>query len=298
MRVDSAKVKALCDRYLNAVVRKDIRYVPFLNVVLVTFARMQGYVNDDRGRRLGQLPEGDMVYWIPTIAFRAWLGVPIPSHLALFPYRLYVDSAYGLSAGREALGLFKNFATFEGGEDPSKPVFRMNVLGFDRADPERVGGMLPLVHTSPCAPCAHGQGRFEDAGAFVREGFRALRGDLCATGSSTPGRHIEPSLAARAVEFAVGLVQPQMKVVSLKQFRDVSDPLRACLQQVVEVETTVNGLEDGGFLTETYDMHFHAVVTDTLVRDLGIELEDGVQRGVFGFWARATFTMGSGVVVR
>jgi hypothetical protein len=297
VKVDPKKVQALCDKYLNSVVRKDIKYYTFLDRIIVTFAKMQGYVNKDDGTKIGQLPEGDMVFWIPTLAVKIWFGIPFPSHIATFPYRLYVDSAYGLSSGREALGLFKNYAEFQGGNDIQNPQVTLNVLGFKTENPDKLGGMLPLLtieRSQPSNSSDSGQNKevltFASPEECLQQAWKALRG---------PGNaHVVKGLLEKLLEFVVDLVQPEIKSVSLKQFRDIADPTKACLQQIIEVESTVNDFEAGGFLQGGYNFVFHPVATDSLAQDLGIELENGVQKDVPGFWVRSQFTMGSGVVIR
>jgi hypothetical protein len=216
----------------------------------------------------------------------------------MFPYRLYVDSAYGLCSGREALGFFKNFASFKSGDDPSQPDFSMSVLGFRAKDPNKLGEMLPLVQ---CVPSG-GQNKstsvdqinstvqFNNKKDALTHMMHALKG---------PGNsNVASGTLDKILEFVIDLIQPEIKCVSLKQFRDVSDPSRACLQQVVEVESQVTDFQSGGFYDQSYDLHFHPVISDTLVEDLGIELENGVQKNVWGFWAKAVFNMGSGTVIR
>ena len=134
-------------------------------------------------------------------------------------------------------------------------------------------------------------GRFLDSASCLAGALGAIRGE--------GNGNMMPELIARLVDFVVDIAQPKVRVVSLKQIRDVAEPGRACLRQVVELGTTVTDFSEGGFYGGTFDLAFHPVFTDRLAHDLGIILEEGgIQREVGGFWARATFTMGEGTVIR
>src|SRR5690348_12918926 len=97
VKADYQKLHAACDKYLNAPLKGKYRYVPFMPYIIMTYAYIQGYATTDSMQIMGQLPENDLVIWVPTICLKLLGPVPLPSHFAWFPYRLYVDSAYGLA---------------------------------------------------------------------------------------------------------------------------------------------------------------------------------------------------------
>ncbi len=288
---DLSKLEETCNKYLNFNPNSPVTYKPFSPFILATFAFLQGYVNKEDSIAIGQLPENDLVFWVPTIAWKSILGVDVPTHLAMFPYRLFVDSPYGLCSGREALGFFKNFAQFEGEPNPTNPYFGMKLLGFKKPDPNSVGGYYDFVQCLPNVEPS--QEVSVNSSATVRDQIlKQFKKNL----------NPNDSIQNKVIELLTDWLQPTVKCVSVKQFRDISRPDLACYQTRVEVDSEVTDFKAAHLFEGDIRLKFHPLYTETLVRDLGIKLqfpkegneEAGYAKSLVTFWADATFNMGTG----
>lgn len=289
VQVDIAKIRAICDRYLNNVLDNDIKYYPFLSVVQMTYAKLEGYATDDKRQRMGLLPEDDLVFWIPTIAVRQVFGIPIPTHLAMFPYRLYVNSAYGLSSGRETYGFNKTIGEFSGSTDVENPDIEMKTLGFKTFDPNRQGELLPLFRLKRVKEGSGSPRSFDKSEDVWAELWKFLL--------DVDRKNVVTELMEAVAKFIVNTIHPETCSVSIKQYRDVSNPLRACLQQVIEAKTRIDRFDGGGLIDGEYELEISDIASEPIAKDLGIVLTDGKQRGLRGLWVKTAFTMEVGKVI-
>lgn len=288
IKVDPAKIRKVCDRYLNEVLNNEYKYLPFLSVVLLSYAKIVGYALDDRQQKMGLLPENDLVIWIPTIAVRYFLGIPVPTHLAMFPYRLYVDSAYGLSAGREVFGFQKTYADFSPVAAITQPDVVVKTLAFPTFQPESYGQMVPTISIRQRGEVEKGEA-FSDGDACWTAFLQFLLGaDRC---------HLVADGLGVVAKFVTEVFKPQTCSVSIKQVRDVEFPLKAALQQVIEARTQIDQFFGGGLLRGEHQIDFAALASDPFVQDLGIELVHGQQTVGLGFWVSLGFTMDLGKVI-
>lgn len=292
VKVDPKKIEAVIDTYLNKNLKGSVQYLPFLSVILMTYAKLTGYVSDDQGKNMGQLPEDDLVFWIPVLAVKKFLGIPIPSHIAMFPYRLYVNSPYGLCSGREVYGFRKTAGTFIGPEDYKNPEMQLNVLGFKTYDPNQSGQDFPLLKlTLASSKCETNDASFSCHEDHQRALFKGLIAEK--------NQNILPDILEDFIKFIVDWFHPETTSVSLKQFRDVVDPSRSCLQQIIEAKTEVTAFYSGGFIPGTYRLEINHLVSEPLAEHLGILLDEkGGQDLSQGFWVNSAFIMKNGVIIQ
>ena len=288
IKVDPAKIRKVCDRYLNEVLNNEYRYLPFLSVALLSYAKIIGYALDDRQQQMGLLPENDMVIWIPTIALRYFLGIPVPTHLAMFPYRLYVDSAYGLSAGREVFGFQKTYADFSPVAAITEPDVVVKTLAFPTYQPASNGQLVPTISIKQRGEVQQGES-FSDGAACWTAFLKFLLGpERC---------HLVLEGLGGAAKFVTEVFKPEVCAVSIKQVRDVEFPLKAALQQVIEARSKIDQFFAGGLLRGEHQIDFAELASDPFVQDLGIELVNNQQTVGLGFWVSLGFTMELGKVI-
>ena len=187
---------------------------------------------------MGQLPEDDMVIWIPLVAVEKKFGIPIPQKICMFPYRLYVNSAYGLSSGREIYGFRKTIGEFIEPQNYKDPEFTVKTLGFETFNKDKMGEMLPLFQLTK-ASANESCRDFKDLDDCFQE--------ILATALGSNGENIITDGIQDLASFVVKWTKPTGSSVALKQFRDVSNPLKACYQEVIEAPTQILALNEGGF---------------------------------------------------
>lgn len=287
--VDFAKIQSIIDRYLNHNTPKGMAYIPFVSKVQMTFAKLAGYCNSNDLTKMGQLPEFDLVFWIPLIVVEYKFGIPIPQKIAMFPYRLYVDSAYGLTSGREVFGFRKTFAEFDPPKDYEDPEFTVSTIGFKTFDKDKFGSVLPLFELRKQKPCEFAQ-EFKDVEDCCTSVLTQLLGENL--------ENMVSGLGESLVKFVVNTSKPEGTSVALKQFRDVHNPMKACYQEVIEAPTIITSLNKGGFCKSIYSLKINDIASNPIAQELGIKLDSQGQQGdLWGFWMDSQFIMGNGKVI-
>lgn len=188
------------------------------------------------------------------------IGVERHRHAPVFftPY-LFVDSGMAMAAGREVFGLPKQDARFTITGDPAPEVVQMDVLGIDRFAPETPFAwrrVLELRRVGPGSARALAWRTLTEAahavGTAIGEGLPHLIED-----------------AELAIKMMGILATGSLPVLSLKQFRDVAQPDRACYQAITEAPIQVTAIHGGGLLGE-YRVTLHDLDSVPIRRDLGL----------------------------
>ncbi len=81
-------------------------------------------------------------------------------------------------------------------------------------------------------------------------------------------------------------------VLLLKQFRDLSNGLQACHQDVVRAQATLGKIHGLG-LTGLYDIDIKSLQSHPIVTHLGLHHSNGSIRAP-GFWIKVDFKLGNG----
>ena len=284
---DSNRLTALCEQYLNAPSEGQTKYVPLTSHVAVVLAEMQATSGDERDRRVGRLPETEVSFWILTVAMKKVAGIFVPDHLAWFLPFLFVDESNVIATGREVYGFNKQAGQIQKPASVQRPEFSLDVLGIKEFKPEaesRLEQLLDVRHADRAAGDEPSDTwhNWENAKAAI-----------------TP--EILKTMAAdsknKAAEIATLLVTHQMRLVFLKQFRDVTNTQQACYQAIVEAPLMVQTFRQGGFLAGKYMMNVNRLDSHPLADILGLRLEDGEQSSALGLWMKLDFMLGEGVEI-
>lgn len=284
---DSERLTALCDRYLNAPSEGQTKYVPLMSNIAVVFADMQASSGDERDRQVGRLPETEVSFWILTVAMRKIGSIFVPDHLAWFLPFLFVDESNVIATGREVYGFNKQAGQFQKPTSIQRPEFSLDVLGLKEFKPEAEGQLERLLDMR------HADRVAGEEPSGIWHSWENARTAI------TP--EILKTLAAdsknKVVEIAALLVTHQMRLVFLKQFRDVTNTQQACYQAIIEAPLMVQTFRQGGFLAGKYDMRVNRLDSHPLADVLGLRLENGEQRSTLGLWMKLDFMLGDGVEI-
>ena len=284
---DADQLAALCDRYLTAPSEGQTKYVPLLPQVAVVLAEMQATSGDERDRQVGRLPETEVSFWILTLAMKKVGGVFVPDHLAWFLPFLFVDESNVIATGREVYGFNKQAGQIQKPAAIQRPEFSLDVLGVREFKLEATGKLERLLDMRQ-VDRAVGE---EPSGMW--HSWENARTAI------TP--EILKILAAdaknKAAEIATLLVTHQMRLVFLKQFRDVVNTQQACYQAIVEAPLMVQTFRQGGFLTGKFAMSVNRLDSHPLAEALGLRLENGEQQSALGLWMKLDFMLGEGIEI-
>jgi len=277
------QLKRLCDRCLNAN-GTGLKYVPLASYVLLLFADMKVSSLDVRDREFGWSHETELSFWIPTVAQVPAGGLLVSDHVAWFVPYLFVNNPHAIATGREVYGFPKMLGHFEQPLDMHHPEFSVDVWGFARFGPEMEGKLQRLLDMRG----AGGEG-LASPGAW--RNWDEARSELIALLFSSA----ESQQDAGAM---VAVDDVDLRLVFLKQFRDVADTRHACYQAVLEAPARVQSFYSGGLLDGKYALNFHVLESHPLPQVLGIPVsESGAVQALAAFQLHLDFTLGHGTTV-
>jgi hypothetical protein len=120
------------------------------------------------------------------------------------------------------------------------------------------------------------------------------------TGMTSPDFTLNhsPNIVEDFAKFVIHWTQPETTSVALKQFRDVVDPQKSCLQQVIEAKTEITDFYGAGLINGSYQLTIQDLVSEPLASNLGIVLDQGKQNLLPGFWMSSAFIMKNGTIIQ
>jgi hypothetical protein len=284
---DSDRLAALCDQYLNAPSEGQTKYVPLTAHVAVVLAEMQATSGDERDRQIGRLPETEVSFWVLTMAMKKVGGIFVPDHLAWFLPFLFVDESNVIATGREVYGFNKQAGQIQKPVSIQWPEFSLDVVGIKAFKPEAQGTVERLLDMRQVDRAVDEK----PSGVWhsLEHARAAITPEILKT-LATDSKH-------KAAEIATLLVTHQMRLVFLKQFRDVVNTQQACYQAIVEAPLMVQTFRQGGFLTEKFALRVNRLDSHPLADILGLRLENGAQQSALGLWMKLDFMLGEGVEI-
>jgi len=284
---DSQQLTALCNQYLNFPTNGHTKYLPLFPKVVVLFADMFVASRDERDSQVGRLPSTEVSFWIPTVALRSVGGVFMPDHLAWFVPQLFVDESNSIATGREVYGFNKQAAHFEKPKSIRHPAFAVDVLGVQHFTPQATGQRERLLEMR----------RIGDAPIDERPATWQSWDDAQAEVLPELLKTVAADTKNKLVEITTMLITNQMRLVFLKQFRDVADTRLACYQAVVEAPLSLLQFQQGGSLSGDYVLRVNPLDSHPIAQTLGLRLEHDEQRALMGLWMKLDFLLGAGTEI-
>ncbi len=289
---DSQQLTALCNQYLNFPTNGHTRYLPLLPKVVVLFADMFVASRDERDGQVGRFPQTEVSFWIPTVAMRSVGGLFVPDHLAWFVPQLFVDESNSIATGREVYGFNKQAAHFEKPASIRHPVFAVDVLGVKHFTPQATGQHERLLEIRRI-----GDARTGDAPVDERPPMWQSWDDAQADVLPQLLKTVAADTKNKLVEITTMLITHQMRLVFLKQFRDITDTRLACYQAIVEAPLSLLQFQQGGSLSGDYVLHINPLDSHPIAQTLGLRLEHDEQRASIGLWMKLDFLLGAGTEI-
>ena len=272
LAADGARLTALCDQFLNIPANNRFQFAPLLDSILLTYAEMQISSLDERDRQVGKMNETEVGFWMLTLVSRRVGDVWVPDHLAWFMPYLFVDNSYAIAAGREVYGFNKMRARFDKPEHIQRPLISMDVLGFKQFAPDAVAQMEPLLSITPP------DGQAGDAWANWDEAKADLQ-DIAGLGEITQ------------------LLNDNVPLVFLKQFRDAANSEAACYQSLIEAPMEVGTFRGGGWLPDGCRVTINPLASHPIAETMGLVVENGVMGVETAVWMQFDFVLRAGAVI-
>lgn len=211
-------------------------------------------------RRLGVCAEREAAIWFPVVDTKR-------GHFAWAVPYMFVDSALALAGGREVYGFPKQLGTLEipRSTDPPRSLGVSTVTLRTHA-PDSVAADYPVItvrrdgdESHPNNPWDDPGSPWDDPGQALDEIARAVVGAIGET------RH--PALEAL---FFGQMVEENIPMLLLKQFRDAHQQGAACYQAVLTVDMAVTLFRTGGMLPRDYTITFADLAGEPMTRELGV----------------------------
>ena len=289
---DAQQLTALCNQYLNFPTNAYIHYRPLFAKVVVLFADMVVASRDERDSQVGRFSQAEVSFWIPTVASRKVGGVFLPDHLAWFVPQLFVDDSNSIATGREVYGFNKQAAYFEKPKSIRHPAFAVDVSGIQHFSPQATGQRARLLEMRRINDARTGDAPSDERPA-TWQSWDEAQADVLPELLKT----IAADSKNKLVEISTMLITHQMRLVFLKQFRDVADTRLACYQAVVEAPLSLLQFQQGGSLSGDYVLRVNPLDSHPIGRTLGLRLEHDEQRASLGLWMKLDFLLGAGIEI-
>lgn len=283
---DAERLTALCDKYLNIGKTKYRPLGPFVVLGCADIQEIRSLYPDDVGK--GYMPERDVAFWVPVLGECTDPDSPVAEHLAWFLPYIFVDSAPPMAVGREVYGFPKLAGRIEFGE----PEGRANFISVDaiaiaryardsRAEEHRILEVRRKADVD-YGPLSLLWSAFD----------KAVTGMWSGAHEAVQQVAVDSALAAlNAVASRASTSQP-VRMVFLKQFRDVGDPRRACYQAIVSANAKTTAYRGGGPLDGPFEIQITRLESHPIVADLGLAGER--MEALFAAWVDFDFDVDVG----
>ncbi|MDC3956112.1 acetoacetate decarboxylase family protein [Polyangium jinanense] len=283
---DTQRQQALADKFLNAPSKGLASYRAFFPQVFLVFTHT-GTVSSTVPvfRDQGSFNYTEAGIWIPLVSIDKTGPIPVATRLVLFPYYMFATSSHAVASGREDQGWPKEIAEITVPTRPSvADLFQIRPTLFDRFGPDVLAQREYLVQVNRVGGTSRG---------VVAQGFTEGKAALEALVDLVFGGPMITVPGLGLVLSMVDLLRTGPRFAFLKQFRDVSDPSRACYQAGIEAGTRIDCFRWAGLLDGRYTLDVKTADSHPMVSALGLTPRsfDAVR----GFFVDMDFTLDTGV---
>ena len=285
---DPTATQRFIDSHLNAPAGGAVRYHLLGNRALISFLRSDKLFST--GQVTGYVEDLECGVWVPMVVQQANAD---PSYrLALWMPYVFINNSAGMCTGREVWGFRKEIATFTIPMDPSDATtFVANATLFKTFAPETHGQLEPLVRIHR----SEKKGIEEGAWQGATEAFEAIAHALTDGTGHLKVHGLEEDIEL-LLELEELVLERNVPVANLKQFRDAEDPTRACYQALVESPIHLDALHGGWFLDGHYSLSITDCASHRIAQDLGLKTSSGLPLDV-AFYVDFDFSAKAGKVV-
>ena len=272
IQADRDLLDAYCDRLFNDPSGGEQHWQSAAGEVLLNFVDIPVMASTEAlDRRLGFTKEQEAAIWFPVVdKDRKRFGWAIPY--------MFVDSALALAGGREVYGFPKQMGKLEipedRGHEPARLTIKTVTLKVHEPDCEaKEHWVVSVERSGPAARIGAGSRRPRPILSKVKQGAHSQPrdgvGDRGAFDRATRGARRRADALADVLFFE-HLVEEEVPMLLLKQFRDAQVQGAACYQAVVLVNMVVSEFRGGGLLPGDYRVHVNDLAGEPIMRELGI----------------------------
>lgn len=257
LEVSNPALRSMADRYLNQPSRGEFKFSPHVDLLLVTFVRIEKTVSlHGLDHSTGTLAYNELGLWTFLDSTRGMR--------AFSPY-MWVDSPITMVSGREICGFPKSLGKIRIPDEPARnPEFSVHassVAIYGRTNQFRE---LPVLQIRCPEPFEY---RLEEE--WTQDGACALRHIAARYKEVT--KKSASSTPTDLSRLASAIVNARIAWVFLKQIRGVAVAGRACYQALTEASTTVTKFKGGHWMpAEKWEILFHDLDSAPFVREFSL----------------------------
>lgn len=286
---ETERLTALCDKYLNVGRTKYRPLGPFVALGCADIQEIRSLFPEDRGK--GFMPERDVAFWVPVIGECTDPSSPVSQHVAWFLPYIFVDSPPPMAVGREVYGFPKLAGRIDFGDlEGRSSLVTVDAVAIHRYAPESRAHEQRILEVRRKADADHGPMSLL-WNAFDRAVPELWQGALQAVRQVAADSALE---AFTAVARRASAKSP-VRMVFLKQFRDVSNPRRACYQAVVGANAQTTSYRGGGLLDGPFEIRIARHESHPIIDELGLPGER--IEPLFAAWVDFDFDVDEGEVM-
>lgn len=269
---DHELLNRYCERMFNRPSGNTEKWRAAGNQVMLNFVDIPTMGSTDPlDRRIGVCAEREAAIWFPVVDHSngrfAWA----------VPY-MFVDSALALAGGREVYGFPKQMGTLEvPHHDLSPSRLQVDTVTLATHTPTSVAENCTVIKVERDGDPVQLGTPWSHARHALAEIERALQQSLTGTKHDTA-----------AMQFAVQMVEENLPMLLLKQFRDAHQQDAACYQAVLSVDMAVTRFRTGGLLPDDYRVTFADLAGEPMSRELGVS---ATCRPRLSFWMDFDFVV-------
>jgi len=263
LRANRSALARLCARDFSEPSRGRIQIEPLGDRVLVAVAQL-GEIGsrDPTDGPKGIVRELDLAIWIPVARVRRIGHRRLVRRIGWFLPWIFVDHPWATIAGRESNGLPKQVTRFAVQEDEhglERLVASTEVL--HRYAPDCRAAERPILELQ------RGEALPKQARDPVGLGRSLVGGGWFPQDGAGRLMLPAPGLLGQAVDI---VARRRVPLLSLKQFRDIRFPERACFQAVSETPCRAEAVHQHGPIEHAYRLTIHDHDSHRILEELGI----------------------------
>lgn len=298
------QLQKLCDKYLNNLTSPQVEYRPAANYLILTFGTIDSLASREKpDRDRGYIDEQEVVIWVLTMVGKQCGPVFKIDRFAWFVPYIFVSNSPALVSGREVYGIPKEIGSFNIPPiDRFQEPFSLHTYTWKTLTAQTEAKWEQLIRVS-YKNNAGSKSQLPKTWASYSEAVTNITQLLFANDGiiEVPGLWLPLNL----LEY---LLNAEIPVVMLKQFRDEENGKQACYQAIVEIPMKVSKFHAGQLLSfDSFGSQFEVTIYDfashPLVKELGLykgspqtEQPANIQSKL-AFWLNFDFTVENGTTV-
>lgn len=298
------QLQKLCDKYLNNLTSPQVEYRPATNYIILTFGTIDSLASREKpDQDRGYIDEQEVVIWMLTMVGKQCGPVFKIDRFAWFVPYIFVSNSPALVSGREVYGIPKEIGSFnippiERLQEP----FSLHTYTWKTLTAQTEAKWEQLIRVSS-KNNVDSKNQLPKIWASYSEAVTNITQLLFANDGiiEVPGLGLPLNL----LEY---LLNAEIPVVMLKQFRDEENGKQACYQAIVEIPMKVSKFNAGQLLSlDSFGSQFEVTVYDfashPIVKELGLykgslQTEQSVNiQPKLVFWLNFDFTVENGTTV-